>query len=548
VILTGLEESEHTFRVRATDVADNTDASPAMYTWTVDRSAPVIPAVTRPEEDSYTNVTLLNVTGTAEPSSALAVLLNGTAVGTTQADNLGLWELSVNISALSDGPHVLRAVSTDGAGNSSSSANRTFNVDRTRPEIRIVSGPPQVSQERTATFEFASSSDLHHYECDRGQGFTSCPSPLVIPNLPDGSYVLSVRAVDRAGNESSAPASRSWIVDNQPPAVAIQVPENEGRVNVRRPVFSGTAEPLATVQVFIKDPQGVESLAGQTTAQDGTWNLTSTVIVSNGSYSAKAMATDLAGNTGPSAQITFIVDTDPPDTEIVKGPPNPDNRRRAEFTVQSPENVSKYVCSLDESEPFDCKADDCTEDGPIQSCFTVNLATVGTRPLEGQHTLEVSAKDDSGNIDPEPASYTWEVRITLPGPPVISHPLNGDKVYDLAPTVSGTTEPEGQVTCYRGEKTGPVFGFAKASVEKEWSIRPSQDLQDGEYTLYCEVTDKAENTSAEMSQVTFTVFAPREQAQAIGGGLGCAASGGTPWLALLGLLAGVGRGARWRRR
>jgi hypothetical protein len=142
--------------------------------------------------------------------------------------------------------------------------------------------------------------------------------------------------------------------------------------------------------------------------------------------------------------------------------------------------------------------------------------------------------------------YTWGVVIRSPAPPEITEPSDGAQVYDLAPTVSGRTVPKGQVACYLGETTTKI-GIAEANEAGEWSLRPPQEMQEGEYTLRCDVTDEAGNPSEEVSRVSFTVFAPRAQAHAIGGGLGCATSGGSPWLTLMELLVGAVWNSRRRR-
>ena len=53
--LAALSDDSHTFQVRATDEAGNTDATPASYTWTVDTLAPDAPTITSPAEGSFHN-------------------------------------------------------------------------------------------------------------------------------------------------------------------------------------------------------------------------------------------------------------------------------------------------------------------------------------------------------------------------------------------------------------------------------------------------------------------------------------------------------------
>jgi hypothetical protein len=540
------------FFVKATDKAGNTDPSEAIYVWTVDLEAPPPPQIVAPSAGSYINATQLYVTGRAEGQSKLFIFLDDNEpIGPTTVTATGEWALSVDISALSDGTHSLKATSRDEAGNSSEfSEVRQFIVDRTHPEVRIVEGPPVVGNNRTATFRFAASSDATSYECNDGRGFQECPETFSITVTDDGTFSLAVRAVDRAGNRSNPAASRIWKVDTRPPNVSVTSPEEGGRVNVPNPVFAGTAEGEVIVRVFVKDSDGVEQFAGETSAAtSGSWRLESAVAVSNGRWFVSAEALDVAGNTSErTAPISFIVDTDPPDTVIVSGPRDPHNSRLVSFVVKSPENARQYLCSLDGFPLFDCRATDCSSSSTeIQNCFSFNLSTTGSKVVNGEHTLQVSAKDDAGNVDPTPAPFSWTVIVRDPEPPRILEPSNGAEVYDLVPTVRGSTEPKGEVVCYLGN-TDIKIGIAEANAAGEWSFRPSQEMKEGEYTLRCEVTDEAGNPSKEASQVTFTVFAPKEQAHAVGGGLGCAASGTGSWLALLGLVAGTMLSPRRRRR
>lgn len=57
---TGLTAGSHTFYVKATDSAGNTDSTPASYTWTIDTTNPT-GSITAPSDNSYGNTTTLPV-------------------------------------------------------------------------------------------------------------------------------------------------------------------------------------------------------------------------------------------------------------------------------------------------------------------------------------------------------------------------------------------------------------------------------------------------------------------------------------------------------
>ncbi len=80
---TGLSGGEHTLRVKATDTAGNTDATPASRTWTIDATAPTVSSVT-PTGGATDVAASTNVTATFSEAMGPATITNSTFTLTKQ--------------------------------------------------------------------------------------------------------------------------------------------------------------------------------------------------------------------------------------------------------------------------------------------------------------------------------------------------------------------------------------------------------------------------------------------------------------------------------
>src|SRR5439155_10234055 len=117
---------------------------------------------------------------------------------------------------------------------------------------------------------------------------------LTLPTLADGSYTVTARATDGAGNVSLESSPISLIVDTAAPAApVIAVPANGSFTNDSTPLVSGTAEPFATVAVSLDGTVEGTTIASGT----GAWTFTLPVPASDGGHTLVATATDAAGNT-----------------------------------------------------------------------------------------------------------------------------------------------------------------------------------------------------------------------------------------------------------
>lgn len=112
----------------------------------------------------------------------------------------------------------------------------------------------------------------------------------------------------------------------------------------------------------------------------------------------------VAGSADPTCFAVVPLETTPPETTITGTPLNPSRHISATFTFTGSDNVT-----LAENLTFEC-ALDSSNFVPCTTPFTYSVLAQGLR------TFRVRAVDALGNVDPSPATFTWNIN------PIITRP------------------------------------------------------------------------------------------------------------------------------
>jgi len=489
---TALEDGPHSFEVRATDAAGNSDPTPAGRTWTVDLFSPAAPVIASPANGSTTGASF-TVSGTAEPGATVELFDGAVSARTTPAGGTGSW--STALSGVTEGSHTYTAKATDAVGHTSAASNAvTVTVDTGPPETTIDSGPSGTESSGSATFTF-SSSETGSFECSLdGAAFAACTSPESYSSLGEGSHTFAVRATDAVGNVDPSPANRPWSVDANVPTVTAVVPvEGATNVLVNANVTATFSEAMdassitATTFTLAVTPGGVGVAAG-VTYDPVTHRATldpATPLAPATSYTATVegetdgvkdlQGSGLAADKIWSFTTEAVPDTTPPDTTIGDGPTGLTASSSATFTFSSSETGSTFECKLDAASFSTCTSPH-TLDGLS----------------EGSHTFRVRATDAAGNDDPSPAERTWTIDTVAPAAPAITSPADNSANGTGNVTVSGSAENSSTVELFDG---GTSKGTTIASGSGSWSVSLT-GVGDGSHLYTAKATDAAGNTSA----------------------------------------------------
>jgi hypothetical protein len=397
--LTGLSDGSHTFYVKATDEASNTDPTPADFTWTVDTTAPETTIDSGPSGTVNTSSADFSFSA-SEDGSTFECSLDGSAFEPCSSPQ--------SYAGLSEGSHTLEVKATDqGSNTDPTPASRIWTVDTTAPETTIDSGPSGTISVAEATFVY-SSQDGSTFECSlNGAPYSACTSPKTksYTKLSNGSHTFDVRAIDGAGNVDATPASRTFSVEVPPPPQGTTPPDTSitdgpsGTVNTSSADFSFSSNEAGSTFECSLDSGTYESCTSPKEYTD----------LSEGSHTLEVKAKDAAGNTDPTpAGRTWTVDTTTPETTIDMGP--------AEGATLSSGDVSFTFSSNEAGSAFECGLDGAA----FTSCTSPMDYTGLSQSL---HTFSVRAKDGAGNVDPTPAIRHYSVEVPPPD-------TDGDTVPD----------------------------------------------------------------------------------------------------------------------
>jgi large repetitive protein len=393
-----LSAGSHTFLVRATDTLGNV-SSLASRTWTIDLTAPTLSLDSQPSS--------LNANTSATFTFSAVDTGGGTVSGYQCKLNSGSFTSCTSpytITGLPSGAQSVSIKAFDSAGNSSSVSTTSWTIDRTGPNVSILSSPPSVTYLGSGSFSFTGTdsggSSVGGYECKiDSSAYSACTSPKSFASLSDGNHQFSVRATDQLGNTGAA-TNYSWNVDSSSSLATISVhPANIS--NVTSPSFSFDASSSSGVAAF-ECKLDSASFTACTSPQSYTG-------LTEGSHTFSVRPIDASANAGVAVSFSWTLDTTAPIATISSGPNAVVNSTAGSLSFSGTDSggatISSYECKLDSASYTSCS-----------SPLSFSALSVGS------HTYSIRAVDSAGNTGTA-ATRSWTIDQTAPTLSLTSSPV-----------------------------------------------------------------------------------------------------------------------------
>ncbi|ECB7943435.1 Ig-like domain repeat protein [Salmonella enterica subsp. enterica serovar Kottbus] len=530
----GLVDGDHRITASVEDIAGNiAHSDPFLISVDTAISIPIVSL----SPDSDSGIADDNLTNIVKPTLHLKDIdpdiisvqvwdaMSDTQIGVATQQPDGSWAYTFT-SDLTEGLHQVYVKVEDIAGNKANSAVFDFTIDTTvsTPVISLLSKDDTgVTGDNLTNINkpgFAISgvdADAHRVVVQVMHNGVSEEIELSHLNgswlftpgntWADGSYTLTVKVEDKAGNTSySAPLT--VVIDTQIAIDGVELVNDSGvkgdnMTNDDRPHFRVTV-PTDVNEVRLSIDGG-NSWVQATPGVAGSWEYIWPTDLADGQYTLTVEATDKAGNT-VTKTIDFAVDTtlsvpvivlNSADDTGVQGD-NMTNRTQPTFALQHIDDDAVRVTVS-------------VEHGGVTTTFDATKGTGGwtftppTSWADGDYTLSVSVEDKAGNTSHSASlTVTVDTQIAINNIELVNDSgiPNDNLTNNVRPHFQVTVPTDVNVVRLSIDGGKTWFNATQSATPGVWDYIWPDDVADGGYTLTVEATDEAGNKATQTLDFT----------------------------------------------
>jgi parallel beta-helix repeat protein len=483
--------------------------------------------------DHVTSDKTVTLTGKAEASSTVKVFDDTKQIGTVSTNSNGAWTFTS--SALTDGAHKFTAIATKSGVTSTASTALSVTIDTVAPvapTIVISTSAAELANthvaQLTGTAEANATVKVFDGSTQIGTAAVNGSGVWIFttPALANGGHNLTAKAMDAAGNTSSASAvvavnvSPSSSAPNAPTIVSFSDDSGvvgDGVTNDNTLTLTGTAAPHETIKIY----DGTKQVGTATTGDDASWSYIMSVL-SDAKHTLTAVATNAAGQTSKaSAALEVIVDTIAPSAPTITSASDGGqlNLRAGAASTEDGNGVNLVGTAEAKSsvEIFDGSRKIGATTAGADGSWNFDATALSAGP----HVLTARATDVAGNVSKNSAVFDVDIPSSAPNPPaapsITSFSKDSGKVGDFITndntlTLKGMAAANSAVAVYEGAKK---IGTATSDDSGTWSFVTAA-LADGAHNLTARVTDGSGQTGPASSVLSVTIDTHAPNAPTLG--------------------------------